>query len=347
MIRALLGLAVLATAALASPLQLQEAEEGSTTYPPGPPEILAEQWDEYEYNEALYDEIRRNRTEEPLSVEIDAFVSRAPAPAPAPGTGQGEEREVVEYEDIIQELLEVEAEAGDQEVARTSLALELSWWQVAVVVAGCLLAAWLCCYSASCCYLTLDCCSDPYWGCCAWCRPCVRPSKPPPHLGLAAPRPRPGPGPQLARSRDQGVNVSTSASKYSLNENSTAPRTLASTPGSRKVGTGPVIGSFHPIITLQSITGGLSSPELASSYNSAPRKVSGSSARLAASEEEERLLEAEVSTLPLASARSVRNYRRTPQRLPASHHNGDRSSHGRAESLPHVHQARQSVLARC
>ena len=33
MIRALLGLAVLATAALASPLQLQEAEEGSTTYP--------------------------------------------------------------------------------------------------------------------------------------------------------------------------------------------------------------------------------------------------------------------------------------------------------------------------
>ena len=244
MIRALLGLAVLATAALASPLQLQEAEEGSTTYPPGPPEILAEQWDEYEYNEALYDEIRRNRTEEPLSVEIDAFVSRAPAPAP--GTGQGEEREVVEYEDIIQELLEVEAEPGDQEVARTSLALELSWWQVAVVVAGCLLAAWLCCYSASCCYLTLDCCSDPYWGCCAWCRPCVRPSKPPPHLGLAAPRPRPGPGPQLARSRDQGVNVSTSASKYSLNENSTAPRTLASTPGSRKVGTGPVFGLILP-----------------------------------------------------------------------------------------------------
>ena len=97
---------------------------------------------------------------------------------------------------------------------------------------------------------------------------------------------------------------------------------------------------------MQSITGGLSSPELASSYNSAPRKVSGSSARLTASEEE-RLLEAEVSTLPLASARSVRNYRRTPQRLPASHHNGDRSSHGRAESLPHVHQARQSVLARC
>ena len=98
---------------------------------------------------------------------------------------------------------------------------------------------------------------------------------------------------------------------------------------------------------MHSITGGLSSPELASSYNSAPRKVSGSSARLAATEEEERLLEAEVSTLPLASARSVRNYRRTPQRPPASHHNGDRSGHGRAESLPHVHQARQPVLARC
>merc|ERR1711952_540843 len=97
---------------------------------------------------------------------------------------------VVQYEDIIQELLEVEAEAGDQEVARTSLALELSWWQVAVVVAGCLLAAWLCCYSASCCYLTLDCCSDPYWGCCAWCRPCVRPSRPPARRRRGCWRPR-------------------------------------------------------------------------------------------------------------------------------------------------------------
>merc|ERR1711949_59499 len=89
------------------------------------------------------------------------------------------------------------------EVARTSLALELSWWQGAVVVAGCLLAAWLCCYSASCCYLTLDCCSDPYWGCCAWCRPCVRPSNPPPPRARAPAGQEPRPGGEREHQRQQ------------------------------------------------------------------------------------------------------------------------------------------------
>ena len=78
-------------------------------------------------------------------------------------------------------------------------------------VAGCLLVTCLCCYITSCCYLSLDCCSDPYWGCCPWCLPCVPGTRPPHHTKV-----------------DSADQTRPDESRYSLNENNGAPRTRGS-----------------------------------------------------------------------------------------------------------------------
>ena len=203
-------LLLLVTETASSPLQLQEAD--TTTYPPGPPEILSdleaydyEAYDEEEDGEddLLYEDIR----DRDIRVEIDAFVSRSP---PAENSNETE----TEYEDIIQTLLEVKRTRGDS----GGLGLQLSWWQILMLASACLLVTGLCCYFSSCCFLAADCCGDPYWGCCRCCMMMVSPLKPPPHLGL--------------KSRGQRLDSGgqrPGESKYSLNENSTAPRTRAST----------------------------------------------------------------------------------------------------------------------
>ena len=201
---------LLVTGTASSPLQLQEAD--TTTYPPGPPEILSDleayDYDAYdeEEDDLLYEDIRDPN----IRVEIDAFVSRSP---PAENSNETE----TEYDDIIQDLLEVKR--TQVEDSGGSLGLQLTWWQILILASACVLVTGLCCYFSSCCFLAADCCSDPYWGCCRGCRVMVKPLKPPPHLGLKSR------GGQRLDSGGQRPGES----KYSLNENSTAPRTRAST----------------------------------------------------------------------------------------------------------------------
>ena len=82
-----------------------------------------------------------------------------------------------------------------------------SCFQVLLLLLACLLGCCLCSYLSGCCFLTVDCCSDPYWCCCSCLQPCVSPLKPPPHLSHSLSR--------------KETHLSTT---YSLNESSTAPR---------------------------------------------------------------------------------------------------------------------------
>ena len=216
-----------------SPLQLEEAD--TTTYPPGPPEILSDleayDYEAYDDEEAGGDDLLYGDplASENVQVEIDAFVSRSPPPdnSNETETSNGDEMET-EYDDIIQDLMEVKR-------TDSGLGLQLTWWQILVLASACVLVTGLCCYFSSCCHFTADCCSDPYWGCCMCCRMFVGPAKPPPHLGL--------------KPRDGDQRPSEAISKYSLNENSGAPRTRASTRslsvsntrGSNKVGVTSII----------------------------------------------------------------------------------------------------------
>merc|ERR1719219_831273 len=132
-----------------------------------------------------------------ISVEIEAFVSQSPS---EDLSQEERERNVTsstsDYENIIK-TLELD----------NDLSLVLTWWQVAIIALGCLLVTCFLCYITSCCYLSLDCCSDPYWGCCPCCQPCV-PGTRPPH--------QPKEILEEQRRPDE--------SRYSLNENSGAPR---------------------------------------------------------------------------------------------------------------------------
>ena len=187
------------------PLQLVEEDVVTTTYPPGPPEILTDDDEDYDYSETglnYLDEVKPDTNE--ISIEIDAFVSKAPPRV----HDQNITEEITEYDEIINNLLEVEKTSLD-------LGLQLTWWQILVLTISCLLVTCLFCYFTSCCYLTLDCCSDPYWGCCTCLATWVTRVKPPPHVSI--------------RSRSEQRDVTVNNSKYSLNENSTAPRTRTST----------------------------------------------------------------------------------------------------------------------
>ena len=206
---------LLVTRSASSPLTQQE--DDYTNLPPGPPEILSdlEAYDYEAYDDESEDDLDLYddpRVVDDIKLEIDAFVSRSPPPDTSNETET--EGEMTEYDDIIQDLLEVKrTDPG----LLGGLGLQLTWWQILVLASACVLVTGLCCYFSSCCYLTADCCSDQYWGCCTCCRVIVKPAKPPPHLGL---KPR-------AQRLDRGQRPG--ESKYSLNENSTAPRTRAST----------------------------------------------------------------------------------------------------------------------
>lgn len=94
-------------------------------------------------------------------------------------------------------------------VQENSMRLELLWWQLLLVVVASIFFAVLCSYFSGCCFLVLDCASDPYWGCCPCSQKCVRMMKPPPHGGSSS----------KASTKERKA-----PSRYSLNENNTAPR---------------------------------------------------------------------------------------------------------------------------
>ena len=150
----------------------------------------------------------RNMSNDSISVEIDTFVRKS---------NINSSDEVSKEDQIFYDLLDLtDINKTDVVTMKDSedLGLELTWWHVLILSIACLLFTCLCCYVTSCCYLTLDCCSDQYWGCCSCCVRFVKPTKPPPHVKLVS----------KTKTHDATVNNS----KYSLNENSTAPRTRGS-----------------------------------------------------------------------------------------------------------------------
>jgi len=177
-------------------------EEGEPTPPPGPPEILSEgevgeQWEQEDWE--AEEELTRleNQLASLPGLEITAVVSRAPFEEWEEGEGNRTLEDVGERN--IGNPVVVESDS-------TSLLL-LTWWQVLLLLLACLLGCCLCSYLSGCCFLTVDCCSDPYWCCCSCLQPCVSPLKPPPHLSHSLSR--------------KETHLSTT---YSLNESSTAPR---------------------------------------------------------------------------------------------------------------------------
>ena len=121
----------------------------TTTFPPGPPQILAgeeefsqmEMYDDSSDSDFLEDLRRREK----ISVEIEAFVSRSPT-EDVLVTENNVTRDS-DY-DLIKDLLEV-----DDTPPLPELGLVLTWWQWVVVVVAGLLVTCLCCYLTSCCYL--------------------------------------------------------------------------------------------------------------------------------------------------------------------------------------------------
>merc|ERR1719507_1020704 len=184
-----------------------------STPPPGPPEILSEgeggghQWEQEDWE--AEEELARleNELASLPGLEITAVVSRSPFE-------EWEEEGNNTLEDVGERKVAFgnNGNAGKDgnplvvESDSTSLLL-LSWWQVLLLLLACLLGCCLCSYLSGCCFLTVDCCSDPYWCCCSCLQPCVSPLKPPPHLSHSLSR--------------KETHLSTT---YSLNESSTAPR---------------------------------------------------------------------------------------------------------------------------
>jgi len=316
---------------LASTRPVADSGEKTTTYPPGPPEIIS--YDDYEANFDYLDEdeeddemsfmnSERNMSNDSISVEIDTFVRKS---------NINSSDEVSKEDQIFYDLLDLtDINKTDVVIMKDSedLGLELTWWHVLILSIACLLFTCLCCYVTSCCYLTLDCCSDQYWGCCSCCIRFVKPTKPPPHVKLVS----------KTKTHDATVNNS----KYSLNENSTAPRTR----GSSKSLTNSNRGSSKSINVVSSSTLNVADkPNKERKYTVDRHK--------AAPEETEQLInpsgdghvgqvQAEnVTTLSssatLSSVKSVRNYKRT---RPASTLQGDSfaKNAGLSESLPHVYQ---------
>jgi len=189
----------------ARPNNIQE-DDLTTTPPPGLPEILSFNYDDYDPNADIirYDDEEDSEddpnTYEDISVEIEAVVSR-----PTPEEKAHTKLEANTTNVLSKEVLEVPGGDPVVEELEHDVGLLLEWWHVLLLVTACMLVTCLCCYLTSCCFFTFDCCSDPYWGCCPCCFVCVKPLKPPPHVALVK----------------KETNLSTS---YSLNESSTAPR---------------------------------------------------------------------------------------------------------------------------
>ena len=113
------------------PILLREDEEVlTTTFPPGPPQILGDEaGDLQEMEMEDYEDLEdfRIRQSGEISVEIEAFVSQSPTEDLSQ-----EEREKngtssdSDYENILKTL----------EVEKTDLSLVLTWWQVAIIALG-------------------------------------------------------------------------------------------------------------------------------------------------------------------------------------------------------------------
>jgi len=242
-------------------------EEGEPTPPPGPPEILSEgevgeQWDQEDYEE----ELARldNQLASLQGLEITAVVSRAPFEEWEEEEGNNRTLEDVGERNIGGNPVVIESESDN------SLLL-LSWWQVLLLLLACLLGCCLCSYLSGCCFLTVDCCSDPYWCCCSCLQPCVSPLKPPPHLSHSLSR--------------KETHLSTT---YSLNESSTAPRRSIereTLPSQKDRGSSRSVRDSTPV-TLADET--LASPLMANTLESS----------------------ATLPTSTLQSGKSVRNYKR-------------------------------------
>lgn len=253
--------------------------------PPGPPEILAGgSYDEYVVGEEeagmLETESGSGEVESELTVEIEAFVSRSPPSAEAPAGPV-----------LVPAPPRSPVPVGPQ----------LAWWVVVLVVAGAGLTCCLCCYLTHCLYLTVDCCSDPYWGCLGCLAPWALPCKPPPHLH-----------PALAQSSQHSAHHS----RFSLGENSAQPRRSAE----------PALqpGEVEPLTARESEAG--DADQLADRLGDTT---------LASAEQfsVNTLSSVTTSTLP-GPGKSVRNYKRA---RPASHYTGEKRT-GLSESLPHVYE---------
>ena len=123
----------LASARGAPILLTDEDDVITTTFPPGPPQILSDDAGELEEMEMEdYDDLEdfRIRQNEEISVEIEAFVSQSPSEEVSL---EERERNVTsrdsDYEEILK-TLEVEVEM------KKDLSLVLTWWQAALIGLG-------------------------------------------------------------------------------------------------------------------------------------------------------------------------------------------------------------------
>jgi len=271
------------------------------TPPPGPPEILPEgevgegwgsRWqEEEELEERLEKQLEELEELEELEgeLEITAVVSGSPM-----DLEEANSTEVWREEGGLVVEVRGPVVVGEE----TTPLLLLSWWQVLLLVLSCLLGCCLCSYLSGCCFLTVDCCSDPYWCCCSCLHPCVSPLKPPPHVSHTLTR--------------RAAHLSTT---YSLNESSTAPR--------RSIERDLLL----PSPSKPSVTSGGSSRSLRASTPVTLGVAHLSSSPMLAVEEDS------MATLPtstLQSGKSVRNYKR-----PAA---AGRPGAGLSESQPHVYK---------
>jgi len=173
----------------------EELESEDVTPALGPPEILPEGDPVEDYHD-----LETGVT----SLEITAVVSRSPI--------AGEDMEKIEEKEgneEEQDPTEINSEDVLVEVSHGNdlPALHLDWWQLLLLLLACLLITCLCCHLTGCCFLTADCCSDPYWGCCS-------------SLHYWVPRLKP-PANAYSGLRWKNAQLSNSCS---LNESSTAPR---------------------------------------------------------------------------------------------------------------------------
>jgi hypothetical protein len=276
---------------------------GESTPSPGPPIILSEgevgdhwldsaDWERREDELAMLED---RLAAQPVISEITAVVSRSPGDDWTEEANSTEEPGDLSREQPPGDPL-LGRGAGDPLIEGPLLLL--AWWQLLLLALACALVCCLCAYLTGCCFLTVDCCADPYWGCCRCLRPCVRPLKPPPHVSRGLQR--------------KETHLSTT---YSLNESATAPRrsversarSVASDRGSCR----SVRSSSTPLRAEAPATDLVSTPFLAAAEDTAT-----------------------LATSTLQSGKSVRNYKRPATAAATA---TPRLAAGLSESQPHVY----------